>query len=79
MRRFASLLAAATLCLTVAPLASAGAQKVPKRPKLFAGADTNSWYAYYQLGVQSLDKRPEQADAAFYWAMRLNPTVPEPM
>ena len=79
MRRLATLLTAATLCLTVAPLASADAQKVPKRPKLFAGADTNSWYAYYQLGIQSLDRRPEEADAAFYWAMRINPTAPEPM
>jgi tetratricopeptide (TPR) repeat protein len=79
VRRLALLLAAATLCLTVAPARPLAAQKVPKRPKLFAGADTNSWFAYYQAGLSNLAKRPDEADADFYWAMRINPTVPEPM
>lgn len=66
----------AALCLTAS---GAAAQKVPKRPQLFAGADTNHWFAYYQAGLSNLRRRPEIAAADFYWAERLNPNAPEPL
>jgi tetratricopeptide (TPR) repeat protein len=71
-----TLLVLSALCLT-APAALA--QKTPKRPDLFAGADTNSWFAYYQEGLHNLRRRPELASADFYWAERLNPGAPEPL
>ncbi|NUQ22222.1 MAG: hypothetical protein HOQ09_14840 [Gemmatimonadaceae bacterium] len=77
-RSIALLLAVATLCLTASTLAAQN-KKVPKRPPLFEGADTNSWFAYYQAGLQNIRGRPDLADADFYWAARLNPTVPEPL
>jgi Flp pilus assembly protein TadD len=64
------------LCLTAT---AAAAQKTPKRPELFAGADTNSWFTYYQAGLSNLRRRPELAAADFYWAERLNPGAPEPL
>ncbi|NUO63480.1 MAG: tetratricopeptide repeat protein [Gemmatimonadaceae bacterium] len=78
-RSLAALLAVATLCLTASDAGAQKDRKVPKRPPLFEGADTNSWFAYYQAGLQNLRRRPELADADFYWAARLNPTVPEPL
>lgn len=74
MRRF--LLISCALCLTSG---AAAAQKVPKRPELFAGADTNSWYAYFQSGLSHLRRRPDLASDDFYWAGRLNPGAPEPL
>ena len=71
-----TVLVLSALCLTAA---SAAAQKVPKRPELFAGADTNSWFAYYQNGLSNLRRRPDLAADAFYWAARLNPSAPEPL
>ena len=64
------------LCLTASTVA---AQKAPKRPELFAGADTNSWFAYFQDGLSNLRRRPDLAAAEFYWAERLNPGAPEPL
>ena len=74
MRR--SLLVLSALCLTAT---AAAAQKVPKRPELFAGADTNSWFTYYQAGLSNLRRRPDLAADDFYWAARLNPGAPEPL
>lgn len=74
MRR--PLLAISALCLTAS---AASAQKAPKRPELFAGADTNSWFAYYQAGLSDLRRRPDKASDEFYWAARLNPNAPEPL
>lgn len=74
MRR--SLLVLSALCLTVT---AAAAQQVPKRPELFAGADTNSWFTYYQAGLSNLRRRPDLAADDFYWAERLNPGAPEPL
>jgi tetratricopeptide (TPR) repeat protein len=71
-----SLLVLSALCLTATP---AAAQKVPKRPELFAGADTNSWFTYYQAGLSNLRRRPDLAADDFYWAERLNPGAPEPL
>jgi tetratricopeptide (TPR) repeat protein len=71
-----SLLVLSALCLTAT---AAAAQKVPKRPELFAGADTNSWFTYYQAGLSNLRRRPDLAADDFYWAERLNPGAPEPL
>src|SRR5690349_21582953 len=49
----------------------------PRRPKLPAGADTNSAQVYYDLGLDKFDRDPDQAADAFYWAARINPTQAE--
>jgi Flp pilus assembly protein TadD len=73
------LLVLGALCLTATAAAAQKDAKVPKRPELFAGADTNSWFVYYQSGLQNLRRRPDLAAADFYWAERLNPAAPEPL
>ncbi len=45
-----------------------------ERPRLQSGADTNDATAYYDLGVAQLERAPETAAAAFYWATRLEPS-----
>lgn len=50
----------------------------PPRPALAAGADTNSWEGYFDLGVRSFRKLPADAEAAFYWASRIDPSRAEP-
>lgn len=53
--------------------------KVPKRPKLDADRDTNSATAYFFFGSSSINKFPERAAAAFYWASRLDPSWADPL
>jgi Tfp pilus assembly protein PilF len=68
------------LVLAIASASSAGAQKTvkePGRPKLGADADTNDAGAYYRFGVSQIDGSPQDAADAFYWAIRLDPTVAE--
>ena len=48
-------------------------QDEPKRPALFARADSNEAMTYYSLGLEEIRKNPKLAADAFYWAMRLNP------
>lgn len=51
-----------------------GAQtKIPKRPELPAGADSNDAYSYSRLGFASLRNDPDGAADAYFWAARLNP------
>lgn len=64
------------LAIVASPLV---AQRVPERPRLSARADTNSWEAYYDFGVSLLRRQPSLADAAFYWASRIDPTRAEPL
>src|SRR5689334_2519263 len=45
----------------------------PRRPKLPAGVDTNNAQVYYDVGLEQLQRDPEKAADAFYWAMRINP------
>src|SRR5262245_40997723 len=45
----------------------------PARPRLPAGADTNSGRAYYQIGLRLLERNLDSAADAFYWATRLEP------
>lgn len=65
------------LGVTVAELAlsaTVGAQaKLPKRPELPAGADSNDAYAYSRLGFEALRNDPDVAADAYFWAARLNP------
>lgn len=67
------------LCALVS-VSAAQAQRlgpVEKRPKLAAGSDTNDAGAYLSLAIRSLEQKPDEAAAAFYWAARLDPTSPE--
>lgn len=70
MRR---LLAAATVAALVVLPAIGHAQKEPKRPRLDDAADTNDAKAYFDFGVSKLDRDPERAADAFYWAAKINP------
>jgi tetratricopeptide (TPR) repeat protein len=58
---------------------SAAAQSVPARPELPSDLDPNHWGSYYDHGVSILRARPRTAEAAFYWASRLNPERAEPL
>jgi tetratricopeptide (TPR) repeat protein len=55
-----------------------GAQAA-QRPKLPKDADPNDWGAYFDLGVAKLQRQPNAASDAFYWASRLNPSRAEPL
>jgi tetratricopeptide (TPR) repeat protein len=58
---------------------SAAAQAAPPRPSLPRGADPNDWEAYFDRGAALLPSEAKEADAAFYWAQRLNPARAEPL
>jgi hypothetical protein len=47
--------------------------KEPRRPKLPAGADTNSARTYYDFALGQLRSSPDKAADALYWATRLEP------
>jgi len=49
-------------------------EKVPRRPKLAANADTNDAHAYYDFALEHLRHDPDQAADALYWSTRLEPT-----
>lgn len=70
-----SLLVLAALCAGIAT--SADAQKVPKRPKLAAGADTNDARVLTDYGNFVLRRDPAAAADAFYWATKIDPTLAE--
>jgi tetratricopeptide (TPR) repeat protein len=68
------------LCfLAIGASRQANAQDKFVRPQLGRGADTNSWEAYYQYGLDNLRASPGRAQAAFYWASRLDPRRAEPL
>ena len=52
---------------------------VPRRPALWAQADTNNATSYYVHGVSRLGTDPREAAAAFYWAARLRPGWADPL
>jgi len=67
--------AVATIALAMTPsFVLAQRQKEPQRPKLPAGADTNSARVYFGFALQELRRDPEKAANALYWATRLEPT-----
>jgi tetratricopeptide (TPR) repeat protein len=74
MRRWPPLSALIVALALGTQLASAQKdRKEPRRPKLPAGADTNSAQVYYDYGLEKLERDPEEAANAFYWATRLDP------
>ena len=77
MRR---LLLAALLCSAAIPSAAAQRLGSPvERPRLRDVVDTNDAQAYYDAGLDVVERDPEQAAAAFYWAARINPGWGEPL
>ena len=52
---------------------------IPARPKLDAGADTNSAQANYAYGMKMVYENPEEAVRAFYWATRIDPSSGDAM
>lgn len=56
---------------------SAQRDKAPPRPQLPAAADTNDAGVYYNHGLELLERSPEKAADAFYWAAQLNPAFPD--
>ncbi len=62
----------------VAAATSMRAQEI-RRPRLDAKADTNDWEAYYDFGVDNLQRFPSRAYDAFYWAARLAPWSGDPL
>jgi hypothetical protein len=62
--------------LTVACATLLAAQaKAPRRPTLPHLEDTCDATVYYQYGLTQLNRDPEDAAAAFYWAQRLSPNT----
>ena len=78
-----SALRSATILWALATLAAQPLRpqdRRPRRPPLPAPADTNDWEAYYDAGVEWLNQRHHaDAEAAFYWASRLEPRRAEPL
>jgi hypothetical protein len=70
MRTILLLLAA---LLAAAPADAQRRGEVPRRPRLPAAADSNDAVAYFRLGQELLERRPQQAADAFYWASQINP------
>ncbi|HVH69414.1 MAG TPA: tetratricopeptide repeat protein [Gemmatimonadales bacterium] len=79
MRPLALSLVVAFLIGLCPPTLQAQKGKVPKRPDLGAAADTNYAPAYYTYGVSMLERDPQRAAAAFYWAARIDPTWAQPL
>lgn len=79
MRRIAALLLGLLAAGSTLTAQAGKPERVPARPPLGAGADTNDVFAYHQLGVSLLDKVPARAADAFYWAARLDPSWAEPL
>jgi len=50
----------------------------PNRPSLPDGADRNDPWSYYRIGLAFVQRDPDKAADAFYWAARLNPVWAEP-
>ncbi|HEU4994448.1 MAG TPA: hypothetical protein VFT29_06490 [Gemmatimonadaceae bacterium] len=71
LRRLPLPIALAALLLCSSTLA---AQKTPKRPRL-ADGDTNSARAYVEEGFRILEKDPRGAADAYYWAIRIDPSM----
>ena len=62
-------------CIAAPALSAQGVE----RPKVPKDADPNDWGAYFDIGVAKLERRPDAAADAFYWASRLNPSRAEPL
>ena len=60
-------------CVVLAAPATAQLKAPTKRPRLNVDADTNDARQYYNYGLQQLERDPQTAADAFYWAARINP------
>lgn len=81
-RRFPCFVRAAGMvgALAAFPAGAQAQETVPQRPRLAAGADTNSAGAYYQFGLERLRLGHAHAAAdAFCWASRLAPDWADPL
>jgi Tfp pilus assembly protein PilF len=78
MRRLL-LSALAALVAVGAPLAIAPHAAAQPRPSLPRNADPNDWESYFDAGERLFTTFPGQADTAFLWAARLDPTRAEPL
>ena len=58
------------LLVAVSPVFAQKNKGEPSRPPLPAGADTNDARAYYDFGLSKLEREPDRAADAFYWAVR---------
>lgn len=76
MRRL--LLALVTMVALGAPLAIVPHAAAQNRPALPDSADPNDWESYFALGERTFTTAPAEAEAAFGWAARLDPTRAEP-
>lgn len=65
---------ACAIMITTFLAPAAGQAKVPRRPIV---GDANSALAYYRLGLEEIERRPEAAADALYWANRIEPTWAE--
>lgn len=70
------------LIITLALAASSFAAPLPAQPtglSLGRDADPNDWESWFTLGDRLFQRQPRQAQAAFEWAARLDPTRAEPL
>jgi Tfp pilus assembly protein PilF len=74
--RISPILIAVTVLLAPA-LGAQKVMKIPPRPRLDPGADTNDARSYYQYGLRLISDKPEESSHAFYWASRLDPSSGE--
>jgi hypothetical protein len=79
MRTYRSALLRFAAAAAVLAASHAAAQAPPRRPGLPRGADTNDWQAYFDWGYQNFRNSPLEADRAFQWASRLDPSRAEPL
>lgn len=66
------LIALSALCVANVGQAQSGKAE-PKRPQLYASADTNDARAYYNNAIEQLRRDPAAAANGFYWSARLDP------
>lgn len=82
MRVVQRCVAGVVLLGSVIGAAPLGAQRLGPEPKARRGtfaADSNDAIAIYNNGLQLIDRDPQKAADAFYWAARLNPTYADPL
>jgi len=73
------LLTVATVATLSLSLATALTAQEPDRPPLPAGTDPRHWEGYFDRGVQVVKRSVVEAEVAFYWANKLDPTRAEPL
>ncbi|HUF25670.1 MAG TPA: tetratricopeptide repeat protein [Gemmatimonadaceae bacterium] len=78
MRKLAVIGLALVLVASPALAQRGRAERIPPRPALPAGADTNDAMAYYQYGLSRIQRQPTEAANSFYWATRLMPVWADP-